>query len=152
MSTARLMIRALTIGALLSGSTFIAGVSAHADSKSASNTECADLVRECFVYTASERAQCFRSSGTHQLCRGSALGKLSSRRAALSAGAPSTEIPDGAPALLGPTLINQECVQNVDNSWSGLMLAGEITLDSVVMLNQQLNRCQQSSNLELPRP
>ncbi|MBN8550465.1 MAG: hypothetical protein J0M12_14215 [Deltaproteobacteria bacterium] len=110
-----------------------------------SDRQCADLVKECFAYSDSERSDCFHSAGTHSFCAGSALGDLAMKRWSMSSNQNPTL--DQAPALLGPKVVDGDCVSNFDNKWSGALVQGAISADATTQLTQTLNACNRS---ELP--
>ncbi len=114
------------------------------------DSRCVDLLKECFAYSDDERSDCFHASGTHSFCAGADLGTLAMRRWSMSpVQNPSLE---SAPALLGPRLIDGECVNNFDNKWSAELVNGDITADSVRALTATLNSCNRQAPFELMRP
>lgn len=104
-----------------------------------SDRQCADLVKECFAYSGSERSDCFHTAGTHSFCAGSPLGDLAMKRWSMSANQnPSLE---QSPALLGPKVVDGACVGNFDNNWSGALVKGDFSAEATKHLSETINSC-----------
>ena len=113
--------------------------------------DCRELVKECFSYKGDVRSHCFYTAGSHAFCKGSPLGKLAMNRWVLS-GRPF-ELQD-APALLGPDIIDQTCLDNFDNLLSGDLIKKNPSPSEVKNLSSQLEKCQPpfEMQLDLTRP
>lgn len=114
------------------------------------NNRCVDLVKECFAYADDARSDCFHASGTHSFCNGTALGTLAMKRWSMS----SVQNPslESAPALLGPRLVDGDCVNNFDNKWSSELVKGDVSTDSVKALTASLDACNRQVPFDLMRP
>jgi hypothetical protein len=116
--------------------------------------ECNSLIQECFAYTDAARNQCFRASAEHSACSGTAAGALAAERLALSPDdqfAPDA-VDGGSLALLGPQLVDSECIEQFDMSWSSALVAGTITPDVIEKLKTRLVNCRTAAAIELPNP
>jgi len=113
-------------------------------------SECAELVEECFGYKENERANCFYSAATHPFCEGTDLGKLTYKRWSMS----PVKLPGqvDAPAFLGPQLIDGSCIANFDNQWFGKIVDNKVSKEDITSLQSSLDNCRKESPAELPRP
>lgn len=113
------------------------------------DSQCAGLVKECFAYDTNERANCFYSSSTHPFCEGTALGKLAYKRWSMS----PVKLPmHDAPGLLGPQLIDGECISSFDNQWFGRIVDTSLSSDQLQKLESTLDSCKKKELPSLPRP
>jgi hypothetical protein len=112
--------------------------------------QCSEVLEECFGYAGSERSNCFYSAAHHPFCEGSRLGKIISKRWALS----PTMIPgaENVPGFLGPQLVDAECLAGVDREWYGKILNQEISDESSIQIGARLDACVVKIPIELPRP
>ncbi|RMG42615.1 MAG: hypothetical protein D6719_06070 [Candidatus Dadabacteria bacterium] len=113
-------------------------------------SQCSELIKECFVSSDTERTNCFYSSATHPFCEGTALGKLAFKRWAMSPDRSSGKQPP--PALLGPQLVDKNCLMNFDNSWSSALVKGGLGQARIKSLDQKLESCRKEISIELTRP
>ena len=111
--------------------------------------KCAELIKECFSYGEDQREQCFGTSASHTFCAGIELGSLARQRWQLS-----PVIPHGidASGLVGPQLVDRQCLNNFDNQMSGALVKGEISEQSVRILAVALENCKIKPTNELLRP
>lgn len=111
---------------------------------------CSELIKECFAFADNARSDCFHAAAGHTFCSGSNLGTLAMKRWSMSpVQNPALE---SAPAFLGPRLIDGDCVNNFDNKWSGLLVKGDVSSDSIKALNATLDTCNREVSNELSRP
>lgn len=150
----------MRISYLLVAIAFVLGLTAglaHAHSHDKSGEEvktveqhCGSLIRNCFVNESTSLTKCLYSSGTHPFCKGTMNGQLALERWSMS---PSrAQGGDAPPALLGPQLVDLECLSNFDNQWSAMLIAetaSELTTDR---LQQKLKECARDISPELSRP
>ena len=112
--------------------------------------QCTNLVKQCFAHAGLDRANCFYSAGTHPFCEGSSLGELSMKRWEMAPNRPAGT--ENAPGLLGPKLVDQECLKSFDNKLSAQMLKQEMPANKVEQLSDSLDECYETTHLELVRP
>lgn len=126
------------------------GVVPSAKNLSQNPAQCAQLAKECFAYTDNERENCFYVAGNHSFCAETELGELILKRWSM---APSQPKPDNtAYSLLGPELVNRECLTNFDNELSSLLIKGENFPIQTSQLSNKLDSCQQPPAVEILRP
>jgi len=113
------------------------------------SSPCSQLVAGCFELFGVERSRCFFTSSTHPFCEGTALGQLTSKRWMIS---PEMMPPSGASAFLGPQFIDQECLENFDNLWLGMLLDQERITDRIPALDAQIDSCKKELSNNLTRP
>lgn len=114
------------------------------------STRCADLIKECFAYGPNERSTCFYTAAHHPFCNNTKLAELAMERWAISPVGPAPD--DKTSALLGTELVDNACVDNFDNSWSSLMVNGEMTKEDFASLSSSLERCRASQPVDISRP
>ena len=119
-------------------------------SATSSLPQCVDLVKECYRLQDTHRENCFFTVAKHPFCEGSSLGDLAYQRWAMSPNKPAGL--EDAPALLGPQLIDQQCLANFDSNWSGQLLQGTIDDSKLKQLSDNLKTCRREVSIELPRP
>jgi len=112
-------------------------------------TPCEELVKECFAYTGAAFANCLRVSSTHSFCSHSQLGALLAQRWQV---APSNPDLDTAPALLGPRLLDRDCIQKFDSQLSAHLGTDTLTTEVLEMLSRMLSTCQKEPAIDLLRP
>lgn len=112
--------------------------------------QCIDLVRECFVYKDAARDNCFHSVAKHSFCFNSETSNLATRRAELSALVPNDN--EAGPSLLGPQLVDRDCVLNFDNAWLGSLVKGAPAPDTYSTLRQSLEACARPPASDMIRP
>ncbi len=114
-----------------------------------SDLQCSYLIKECFAYKENaQRNNCFFSAGKHAFCEGTQLGKLSISRWSLSSGS----TPQGAPALLGASVVDQQCLANCDNQWLGKLINGSIKNSDNKNIELCYEGCKRNMSLEILRP
>ena len=112
--------------------------------------QCAELVKECFVESEVEQSNCFFSSASHPFCEGTKLGDLVLKRWTLSP--EKSSVIEAPPGLLGPQVINGECLKNFDAKFSGMLIGGELTEDSITQTDAELENCKKNVSDQLSRP
>lgn len=110
---------------------------------------CAELIKECFAYGAVEKSSCFNVSANHPLCAESGLGQLAAKRFALS---PQHDGSATGPALTGPQLVDGDCIANFDSQWSGHLISGATSRETVRQLDSVLESCVRSTTNDIFRP
>lgn len=115
-----------------------------------SQRQCADLIKECFAYSDEERSDCFHAAGAHSFCAGSSLGTLAMKRWSMSP--VRNPALDTAPAFLGPQVVDGECVNNFDNNWSGALVKGDYSADSLQSFETTLDSCNRKMPVDMMRP
>lgn len=116
----------------------------------AETSKCTDLVKECYAYGQQERSNCFYTAANHPFCANSKLADLIVKRWSM---APTTNAPaDNYAALVGPELVDRECVNNFDGTLSGMLVNGALTNDAIKSLNTQLDACRADQQIDLSRP
>lgn len=113
------------------------------------SSECRELLKECFAYAKEIRSHCFYSAAKHLFCQGSPLGQLAFKRWSFS-GRPS-DLHDAA-ALLGPEIVDQECVANFDNLFSGDLIKKDLSREEIGALSVRLGNCRRTETIDLSRP
>ncbi len=112
--------------------------------------QCAELLKECHAKGDQERVNCFYSSAKHPFCEGSELGKLAYKRWIMS------PVRNGglqsAPALLGPAIIDQECLKSFDSLWLSKLIVPSTLSTSMTTLNSSLSKCTKELSEQLTRP
>lgn len=111
---------------------------------------CAELVRECFAYTKLERTSCFYASAHHSFCATSKLGRLAMKRWEMSPEQdPGLE---AAPALMGPRLIDSQCLQRFDTQLASALANDTLASKAMLSLEEVLNSCIKTTADGLMRP
>jgi hypothetical protein len=113
-------------------------------------SECIDLIKECFGYGASERSQCFYNSAKNGFCQGTQAGRLSFKRWAMSPN--TTTEAESTLGLLGPQMVDKECIANFDNQWSSNLIKGDTSSETYSRLEARLDSCRHSPANEILRP
>ena len=113
-------------------------------------TTCVDLVKECFARTGSARDTCFNTVAIKPICRDSQTGKLAATRAEMSALVPDDA--EAGPSLLGPDLVDRECIKNFDSAWMASVVQGPPSAETSAHLNQALQACARKSASDVMRP
>jgi predicted lipoprotein len=114
------------------------------------STRCVELVKECFARDGSARDTCFKAASSDAFCKNSETGKLAAKRADMSALVPDDA--DVGPSLLGPDLVDRECIKNFDNSWMASVVQAPPSAETSVQLNQSLQACAKKSASDVMRP
>ena len=120
------------------------------DSALATSAQCIDLVKECFAYSGSPRDNCFHTVAAHSFCRESDVSLLASKRAQFSAILPDDS--QSGPSLVGPQLVDRECVNNFDNAWLSSLVKGEPSAEGYTSLHKSLERCARTPASDMMRP
>lgn len=120
------------------------------DGSELSDNHCNEMIKECFSLSGDNKLSCFYTAGKHAFCEGSDLGKLSLKR--WSYGPTENGGQEEAPAFLGPQLVDQTCIANFDNQWSGLLVNGVLSTEITRVLSSSLDKCKRSISNELMRP
>ena len=107
---------------------------------------CAGLVRECYTYGNDEFINCLSTASLHPFCANSALGRLASRRWAVTPGL------EGADAFTGPAMMDRECLKKFDAELSGFLTQGNVSEDIVGKLQGNLSGCNREAPVDLLRP
>lgn len=135
---------------LLSIATMVAFSSAFADDRGnagdasegkANTRSCSEVVRACLALTGNERSNCFHESAEAQSCSGKELGSLAFRRWAMDSSNPAGQEVMG---LLGPQLVDSECLANFDNQLSSSLILGDTSGATITALSARLDSCRQS--------
>jgi len=113
-------------------------------------TTCIDLVKECFARTGSARDTCFNTAATKPICRDSETGKLAANRAEMSALVPDDA--EAGPSLLGPDLVDRECIKNFDSAWMASVVQGPPSAETSAHLHRALQACARKSASDVMRP
>ncbi len=116
----------------------------------AEESRCVDLVKECFARDGSARDTCFKAASSDPFCRDSETGKLAATRADMSALVPDDA--DVGPSLLGPDLVDRECIKNFDNSWMASVVQAHPSAETSAQLLQSLQACAKKSASDVMRP
>lgn len=111
---------------------------------------CVDLVKECFAHNGSARDTCFNTVAMNSSCKDSETGKLAANRAEMSALVPDDG--EAGPSLLGPDLVDRECIRNFDSSWMASVVQGPPSTDTTSHLHQVLQACVRKSASDVMRP
>ena len=112
-------------------------------------SQCTDLIKECFSKFSSERSNCFFSTAKHPFCDGTELGRLSYRRWASE---PKTAKGTSPSAFLGPKMVNTECLERFDSFWEEALDNGPLAEESFSRLGARLDDCRVKNSVEIPRP
>jgi hypothetical protein len=116
----------------------------------AAERQCADLIKECFAYSGTERSDCFHAAGTHSFCSRSTLGNLAMKRWSMSpVQNPSL---DSSPALLGPKVVDGDCIYNFDNNLSGALVKGDYSAEAIKKFSATLDTCNREMPTDFMRP
>lgn len=120
-------------------------------SKDSSTTEqCKEIVKQCFVSDINEMSKCFFTSAKHDFCDGTDLGSLVFKRWAMS---PHKVNGIQAPsALLGPQLVNQDCLRDFENMLSVTLQQENVSSSGIANLSEKLDSCSQEISDQLARP
>lgn len=113
-------------------------------------SQCSSLIKECFALSDEGRSNCFFSYAHHPFCEGTSIGKLSFKRWSMSSSPRSNA--STSPGLLGPKLIDKQCISNFDNKFSVLLLGDSITNEQIERLVPDLDSCITEISIELSRP
>jgi hypothetical protein len=115
-----------------------------------SDTRCSDFIKECFAYADAQLSDCFHAAARNSSCDGTALGELAMKRWTMSpVRNPSL---DTSPALLGPKVVDGDCIGNFDNNWSGALVKGDTSRESVQSLDEALDACNRQMPVDMMRP
>ncbi|MEY4701535.1 MAG: hypothetical protein RL326_1722 [Pseudomonadota bacterium] len=112
--------------------------------------QCIDIVKECFGHTGSERDTCFKTVSTNPHCSDSETSKLAAKRAEMSALVPDDA--DVGPSLLGPDLVDRQCIKNFDSTWMATLVKGLPSAETSSQLQQSLQACAKKSASDVMRP
>jgi hypothetical protein len=121
-----------------------------ASSAAEESGRCIDLVRECFGHAGSARDVCFKTVSTNPYCNDSETSKLAAKRAEMSALVPDEA--DVGPSLLGPDLVDRQCIKNFDSSWMATLVKGPPSVETSSQLQQSLQVCVKKSASDVMRP
>jgi hypothetical protein len=111
---------------------------------------CSALVRECFAYENVERSTCFHAAANHSFCQNQSQASLARQRWEMSpVQEPGLE---DASALLGPKMVNTECLRKFDTQWSSALMNGDLTARQILHLRQLLKSCENSLAENMLRP
>lgn len=113
-------------------------------------SSCAELVRECFAYSNVDRSRCFYAAAAHSFCRGTATGGLSFKRWRMTPGRVLGD--ETSYSLLGPQMVDSECLANFDNLWSAELLQDKFSLEKLLRLEGRLEACRRPPANEILRP
>jgi hypothetical protein len=121
-----------------------------ASSAAEESSRCIDLVKECFGHDRSERDTCFKTVSTDPYCSDSETSKLAAKRADMSALVPDDA--DVGPSLLGPDLVDRQCIKNFDSAWMAALVKGLPSAETSSQLQQSLQACAKKSASDVMRP
>lgn len=111
---------------------------------------CSALVRECFAYENVERSTCFHAAANHSFCLNQSQAELARQRWEMSpVQEPGLE---DASALLGPKMVNTECLRKFDTQWSSALMNDDLTARQILHLKQLLKSCENSLAENMLRP
>ena len=146
----------MSLLALLSVCALFACSIAEADScnsgeqEATSQKQCAALIEECFAHADPGRSECYYSASKHPFCEGSTLGMLAIKRWSMG---PDRAHGEANPlALMGPRLVDRECLANFDSRWSAHLLENDYSEQTASQLSETLNGCARELSIELTRP
>lgn len=115
-----------------------------------SESRCSDLIKECFAYADVQRSDCFHAASKNSSCHATELGELAMKRWSMSpVRNPSL---DSSPALLGPKVVDGDCIANFDNNWSGALVKEDISRESLESLDEALAACNRQMPVDMMRP
>ena len=112
--------------------------------------KCAVELENCFSRTNLSRNDCFFEITEKSPCQNTQLGNLAYKRWVFSAA--HTPGKDTPPSLLGPGLVDGNCVNNFDNQWLSDLVREDYSKETITALDRKLESCRQSSSQELLRP
>lgn len=105
---------------------------------------CVALIREC-LNSSMERSSCLYSAATNPFCGESELGRLTYKRWSMS----HQDLEDATPSLLGPQLVDQECMTRFDASWAKELAMPSIDADTVRTLFSSLDLCRRDGEIQM---
>lgn len=114
------------------------------------SSRCVDLIKECFARHGSARDTCFKAASADSFCKDSETGQLAAKRAEMSALVPDDA--DVGPSLLGPDLVDRECIKNFDNSWMASVVKALPSAETNTQLHESLQACAKKSASDVMRP
>ena len=111
---------------------------------------CNSLLRECFAYQAAERANCFYVASRHSFCEEQSEGTLALKRWQMA----PVQHPglEDAAALLGPKIVNTECLRNFDAQLSATLMEENPNERQLAHLNALLTSCERILADDIVRP
>ena len=112
--------------------------------------QCAELVKECFAESEMEQSNCFFSSAKHPFCEGTALGDVVLKRWSLSP--EKSNVLEAPPALLGPQIIDGQCLKNFDAKFSDILIRDDLTEATIKQTDKNLENCKKDVSNQLTRP
>lgn len=112
--------------------------------------KCAPELERCFSKTGLARSDCFLEVTEKSACKNTPLGNLAYKRWVFSA--VQTPGESAPPALLGPGLVDGECVANFDNQWLSDIVREDYSKVTIGSLDRRLESCKQDSSQQLLQP
>jgi hypothetical protein len=120
-------------------------------SSGATESQCQNLVRDCFGSSGLARMNCLFSTSTHPSCEGTDLGRLTYSRWSSAPIPPSNGIENG-PAFLGPQPIDHTCLERFDTSLVEKLRGQTLAQTDLQNLQNALQECRQVHPQEILRP
>ncbi|RIL11576.1 MAG: hypothetical protein DCC75_02050 [Proteobacteria bacterium] len=128
----------------------VSATNLHAENPTSKLAACADQLKGCLILSGQQKSDCLFKFSSNETCKNSSWGKIADKRWQFEPGFGNDM--ESAPALLGPQLVNKECLQNFDNQLSAELIRGEPARSTLSRLDKQLDNCAASSVDELLRP
>lgn len=110
--------------------------------------QCRDIVKECFLLSGHKKANCFYAKSQHSFCSATELGDLIFKRWSYSNSQPAGS---KGMALLGPQMIDAECLERFDHKFSTALL-DENLRPGTASLHQSLDACKEEIVHDYVRP
>ena len=111
---------------------------------------CTTAVGECLAKGDSERGECLYEVSQSTPCAGQELGRLAHRRWAMAPQSGSDE--SQGLGLLGPQLVDKQCLSSFDTQLSSELILGIPSADSIQMLTSRLEGCREKAVDDVFRP
>lgn len=112
------------------------------------NSPCSEFAKECLMLSGAKKTNCFYTKSQHSACESTALGRLLFKRWSYSNSQPAEAM---GMALLGPQIMDQECLERFDLSLSTALLSENVAPD-YQSFSEALDECSRETPQELVRP
>ena len=137
-----------TLLALSCAGLFTASAGAETQQDLVETQTCGDIVKECFMHSGAKKANCFYTKSQQHVCETSDLGRLIFKRWSYSNSQPADAV---GMALLGPQIMDQECLERFDLSLSTALLSENVPA-KYESFSEALDACSRETPQELARP
>lgn len=107
----------------------------------ASETSCQNDLRECFSLEGAKKSNCFYRVTENSDCQNTEAGKLAGKRWGVTDNTEATE----AHSLLGPSSVDNSCLQSCDNQWLAFIVAEESPSSTSKHVSACIDSCNNSS-------